>query len=96
MCYVEPATTKTWKCGHTTLDPETDTPVMCIPARAAQHWCDPHERASKGSSKSRQFDCPTCRNKKKPDPKGGGEGSTGAGGSTSAVQAQQPRISVGA
>ena len=72
---------------------------MCIAARDVGRWCDPpYEIAGKGSSRSRLFDCPACRNKKKPDPKGGddGDGGTGAGGSTSTVQTQQSGIAVGA
>lgn len=97
MCCIEPATPRTWKCRHTTLEPEVDTPRMCINAFNTGQWCDqPYERASKGSTTDRLNDCPECRNKKKrPGPKGD-DGGTGAGGSTSTFQAQQSGIAVGA
>ena len=41
MCYIDPATPRKFKCGHTIMEPEQDTPRMCARAAAGGQWCNP-------------------------------------------------------
>lgn len=61
MCWWDNPAPRTFKCGHTVNEPPERKLVKCSEAKLRGSACDTIQNISKGSSKTRQFDCPACR-----------------------------------